>query len=153
MMHMYMSSPIGTLLLVEEDGALTQLQFDGEPPADCKEETNPLLLDARRQLEEYFAGKRRTFDLPLRPKGTPFQKACYQALREIPYGQTRSYAEIAQCVGKPKACRAVGNANHNNPIGIIIPCHRVIGKSGALTGYGGGLDKKEFLLRLEGIEL
>ena len=101
------------------------------------------------QLSEYFAGARREFDLPLRLRGTQFQLAVWNALRAIPYGETRSYADIAAAVGNEKACRAVGMANHRNPVSIIVPCHRVIGKGGSLTGYGGGIDKKEFLLSLE----
>ena len=98
---------------------------------------------------EYFDGKRKIFDLPLKPEGTEFQLKDWNALREIPYGETRSYKDIAIAIGNPKACRAVGTANHNNPISIIIPCHRVIGSDGSLTGYGGGLDKKTYLLELE----
>ena len=104
---------------------------------------------AAEQLEAYFAGKRTTFSLPLRPAGTAFQLAVWQALTEIPYGETRSYGEIAAAVGNPKAARAVGMANNRNPISILIPCHRVIGSTGALVGYGGGLEKKLFLLELE----
>lgn len=108
------------------------------------------LLDVcAAQLREYFDGKRKIFDLPLKPEGTEFQLKDWNALREIPYGETRSYKDIAFAIGNPKACRAVGTANHNNPISIIIPCHRVIGSDGSLTGYGGGLDKKTYLLELE----
>ena len=103
----------------------------------------------KQELEEYFAGTRQTFDLPLAPKGTAFQQKVWAALREIPYGQTRSYGEIAAIVGNPKASRAVGMANNQNPISILIPCHRVIGKDGSLTGYGGGTEKKKWLLELE----
>lgn len=101
------------------------------------------------ELEEYFRGERRTFDLPLHPEGTEFQKKIWEALQEIPYGETRSYGEIAERVGNPKACRAVGMANNRNPIAIMIPCHRVIGKNGSLTGYAGGVDLKRKLLELE----
>ena len=113
-----------------------------------KKET-PLLRECQRQLEEYFAGKRFKFSLPIELEGTNFQKKVWQALTCIPYGEVWSYRELAQAVGNPKACRAVGMANHNNPISIIIPCHRVIGADGSLTGYGGGLDKKQYLLELE----
>lgn len=109
----------------------------------------PLHREAFRQLTEYLEGKRKDFDLPLKPAGTPFQQRVWQALREIPYGQTRSYGEIARAVGNPKASRAIGMANNRNPVMIFIPCHRVIGTDGRLVGYAGGLDVKERLLRLE----
>lgn len=142
---------VGDILLGEEDGRLVRLAFIKK----CKEDLDlhfaesPLLASAKRQLAEYFAGARRRFDLPLAPRGTPFQLRCWEALLKIPYGRTASYAEIARAVGSPRACRAVGMANNRNPIAIIIPCHRVIGADGKLTGYGGGLDVKAFLLRLE----
>ena len=109
----------------------------------------PLLGQAKQQLAEYFAGQRQAFDLPLRMQGTPFQQKVWAALREIPYGETRSYGQIAAQVGNPKASRAVGMANNRNPIAIIVPCHRVIGANGSLTGYAGGLSVKEELLALE----
>ena len=138
------ASPIGRLCVTEENGALVRLDWDGEGADDT-----PLLLEAERELGEYFAGTRREFDLPLAPHGTAFQQAVWQALREIPYGESRSYGSVAAAIGKPKAVRAVGMANHRNPLSIFIPCHRVIGADGSLTGYGGGLDKKRFLLELE----
>ena len=110
-----------------------------------------MLLEAKRQLEEYFAGIRAGFSLPLAPEGTAFQKAVWEQLEAIPYGETRTYGQIAAAVGNPNASRAVGGANHNNPIAIVIPCHRVIGANGKLTGYAGGIDLKEALLRIEGI--
>lgn len=110
---------------------------------------SPLQREVDKQMREYFEGKRKEFDLPLRPEGTVFQKKVWNALLEIPFGETRSYQDIANAVGSPKACRAVGMANHQNPIIIVIPCHRVIGKSGKLVGYGGGLSMKEKLLLLE----
>jgi len=149
MLYCYMDSPVGRLLIAEEDGAITHVEFDKAPPEGAQEGESALLRECMRQLREYFAGRRREFDLPLALHGTPFQQACWQALREIPYGQTCSYADIAQRIGRPKACRAVGGANHVNPISIIVPCHRVIGMSGKPVGYGGGLDKKEYLLALE----
>lgn len=109
----------------------------------------PLLAFAARQLDEYFCGKRRTFSLPIAPKGTAFQQQVWEALQQIPYGQTRTYQQIAEVIGAPAACRAVGNANNKNPISIVIPCHRVIGANGKLTGYAGGLDAKARLLELE----
>ncbi|HVR99246.1 MAG TPA: methylated-DNA--[protein]-cysteine S-methyltransferase [Thermoanaerobaculia bacterium] len=111
----------------------------------------PPFPELRRQLDEYLAGRRRTFELPLAPSGTDFQKRCWQALQEIPFGQTRSYGDQARIVGQPGAARAVGRANHDNPIGVVIPCHRVIGANGSLTGYAGGLHMKRRLLELEGV--
>lgn len=145
MPRLVISSPIGPLALREEQSALVEIAFCGSPDRD----ETPLLLEAARQLTEYFAGARRRFDLPLAPRGTAFQRAVWQALLEIPYGQTRSYADIARAVGRPLAFRAVGAANHANPLPLVIPCHRVIGRNGRLTGYAGGLDVKENLLRLE----
>ena len=141
-----MQSPIGLLTIEETDGAITALRFGGEtvsPPP------TPLLQRAAQQLTEYFAAQRRTFDLPLRPQGTAFQQAAWSALCAIPYGQTRTYAQQAAAIGRPKACRAVGMANHCNPLPLLIPCHRVIGAKGKLTGYAGGLALKRFLLELE----
>lgn len=111
---------------------------------------HPLLREVRRQLEEYFDGARRVFDLPLAPRGTEFERRVWQEVAAIPYGETRSYAEIARAAGRPDACRAVGRANGRNPIPLVIPCHRVIGSDGSLTGFGGGLPLKRFLLALEG---
>ncbi len=141
-------SPVGILTLTEENGAITELLFGACRPQG---EKSALLAEAERQLDEYFAGKRRAFHLPLNPEGTEFQKKVWNALRGIPCGETRSYGDIARAVGSPRAFRAVGMANHSNPISIIIPCHRVIGADGSLTGYGGGLYIKTFLLELEGI--
>ncbi|MCM1251055.1 MAG: methylated-DNA--[protein]-cysteine S-methyltransferase, partial [Alistipes sp.] len=117
--------------------------------ARCCGEPTPLLRRAVQELQEYFDGVRRSFDLPLAPAGTPFQQQVWSALLEIPYGETRTYGEIAARIGRPKACRAVGMANNRNPIAIFVPCHRVVGASGALVGYAAGLSVKEFLLRLE----
>ena len=141
-------SPVGDLALTEENGALTGLYF-GRRSLEGEEGLTALLERASRQLEEYFAGKRKQFDLPLSLRGTEFQRQVWAALRDIPYGETRSYGQIAQAVGRPKAVRAVGMANHRNPISIIVPCHRVVGADGSLTGYGGGLENKKFLLALE----
>ncbi len=153
-----MISPVGSLLLGMSDTAMVVLEFDrGLPekvvgrPIQWKasaEATEP----ARRQLEEYFAGKRRKFTVPLDLRGTEFQKQCWEELLRIPYGETRSYAQIAQAVARPNAYRAVGQANHYNPIAIVVPCHRVLAGGKALGGYGGGLPTKAFLLRLEGAE-
>ena len=138
-------APVGPVTIAAENGRITSLSFG----ASLHSEPTPLLLEAKKQLEEYFAGRRREFQLPLAPKGTEFQQKVWKALLDIPYGETRSYGEIARAIGNPKASRAVGMANNRNPIAIIIPCHRVIGSTGKLVGYGGGLDKKEFLLNLE----
>lgn len=146
----YYESPVGRLALACDGEYITRLGFcpaewtERIPQADA-----PILVRARRQLEEYFAGKRKTFDLPLRPSGTPFRLKVWKALMNIGYGETCSYGDLALAVGNEKASRAVGGANHANPIVVIIPCHRVIGADGRLTGYGGGLDKKMFLLELE----
>lgn len=146
---LYCQSPIGELTLAAEDGAVTHLLFGRVSFPGAIEEETPLLKEAHRQLEEYFACGRREFALPLKPRGTPFQEKVWQALLTIPYGETRTYQDIALLAGSPKAVRAVGSANHHNPISIFIPCHRVIGKNGSLTGYGGGLPAKRFLLELE----
>ncbi len=141
------TSPLGPICLTEEDGFLTDVGFC-TTKAEAADES-PLLAEAEHQLAEYFLGLRQNFDLPLNPKGTAFQQKVWQALLQIPYGQTASYKEIACKIGNEKAYRAVGLANHNNPIGIIIPCHRVVGANGNLTGYAGGLEKKQKLLELE----
>ena len=153
MYYCYLDTPIGELLLAGEDGALAMIGFPKgsmrrDPEPDWIYNEKPLAT-ARQQLEEYFAGDRKDFDLPLRIKGTEFQVSVLKALQEIPYGQTVSYGEIAKRIGRPKAVRAVGAANGRNPVPIVVPCHRVIGSSGDLTGFGGGLDTKEALLRLE----
>lgn len=140
-------SPIGPLSLVSNGAGLTHLLFDGAREASGAEDK--VLAAARKQLDDYFAGKRKGFDLPLDPSGTAFQKRVWMALRDIPFARTVSYADIATRIGAPKAMRAVGAANGRNPIAIIVPCHRVIGANGSLTGFGGGLPRKQFLLALE----
>jgi O-6-methylguanine DNA methyltransferase len=153
-----MNSPVGPLLIGKSSSALVVLAFDqglpqkvaGRPVAWQESPAGTELV--RRQLEEYFAGKRRNFDIALDLRGTGFQKLCWHELLRIPYGETRSYAEIARAVGRPSAFRAVGQANHYNPIAIVVPCHRVLAAGTALGGYGGGLAAKAFLLRLEGAE-
>lgn len=147
----YYQSKLGRIGIAEAGGRITHLFFDGEkfPEKDHIVNETPVLAEAGRQLGEYFAGNRRDFDLPLALAGSAFMLKVWKALQEIPYGETRSYKEIAAAVGNVKACRAVGMANNRNPIAIIIPCHRVIGANGDLVGYGGGLDKKIFLLELE----
>lgn len=141
---------LGEITLAENGEALTALLFGGRLPQGAAREETPLLGQAHGQLAEYLAGERRRFELPLAPKGTPFEQAVWAQLLKIPYGETRTYGEIAARLGKPGASRAVGMANHRNPIAIFIPCHRVIGRDGSLTGYAGGLGIKERLLILEG---
>ena len=149
MARLRFETPFGPMAL-EGEAALTRLWLPGTLPDTVgRGEETPLLRAAREALLAYFAGERRSFDLPLDPAGTDFQRAVWEALRAIPYGQTRTYGEIAAAVGRPKAVRAVGQANHVNPLPIFIPCHRVVGKGGALTGYAGGLDLKGALLALE----
>ena len=142
----HLESPIGPLTLTEEDGALIRLDF-GKQGQTWPETT--LLAEAKKQLEQYFSGTLRSFTLPLRPEGTPFQQKVWAALLQIPWGETRTYGQVAAMIGQPKACRAVGMANNRNPLPIFIPCHRVIGANGQLTGYAGGLSAKEHLLSLE----
>jgi len=142
-------SPIGILVLGEEEGFLTRVSYQEQLKTPYVIEKTPLLHQAEQQLMEYFQGERTTFTLPLKPMGTEFQKKVWQGLQNIPYGDTASYGDIAKEIGNPKGARAVGLANNKNPISIIIPCHRVIGKNGKLVGYGGGLEKKLFLLDLE----
>lgn len=148
----YYHSPIGTLKIEADEQGICGLSLC-ENKSATQEKTvfpsSPYLLQTQMELEEYFAGKRKTFSVPLSLHGTQFQKKVWTALCTIPYGETRSYSEIAEAVGNPKACRAVGMANNKNPILIIIPCHRVIGKDGSLVGYGSGLPIKEKLLKLE----
>jgi len=153
MYYCYLETPIGELLLAGEDDGLAMIGFPKgsmrrDPEPDWIFNEKPL-ENARQQLVEYFAGTRKNFDLPLQLSGTEFQVSVLKALQDIPYGETVSYGEIARRIGRPKAMRAVGAANGRNPIPIVVPCHRVIGSSGDLTGFGGGLDTKEALLRLE----
>ena len=140
-------SPVGDIQLDWEDGAVTALRL--APSDACGEAPNALTARVFRQLDEYFSGTRRTFDFPCRLHGTPFQQRVWAALRDIPYGETRSYKQLAEAIGQPNACRAVGMANHANPILIVIPCHRVICADGSPGGYAGGAEMKKALLRLE----
>lgn len=154
--HARIDSPLGELTLVADEEALLALLFPDRPtPGMDRGEQLPLathgvLAQAACELAEYFAGERTAFGVPLRPAGTPFQQSAWAALGDIPYGHTRTYAAQAAALGRPTAVRAVGGANNRNPIPVIIPCHRVIGADGGLTGYAGGLAAKEWLLRLEG---
>lgn len=166
----YINSILGPICLEENGTALCGAHFcpDGVPDLEplprkvvetpllqevetplLQEAEEPLLQEAEEQLNEYFAGVRREFDLPLAPQGTPFQQAVWAELQKIPYGETRTYGQLAAALGKPRASRAVGGACHCNPVAILIPCHRVVGANGSLTGYAGGLDIKEYLLELE----
>lgn len=144
----YMETEVGRLYIAEEDGCIVRLTLGPAPEGDSTGES-PLLTRARTQVEEYLAGKRKVFTVPLKAEGTPFQKTVWEALRRIPYGRTRSYGEIAEEIGNPKGARAVGMACNRNPILLLIPCHRVIGSSGKLVGFGCGLPMKEKLLSLE----
>ena len=153
MYYCYLTTPIGDLLLAGEDESLSLVAF---PEGSMRRDPDPdwiynekQFANARQQLTEYFDGERKEFDLPLSLAGTEFQLRVLEELRHIPYGETTSYGDIASRIGKPKAMRAVGAANGRNPIPIIVPCHRVIGRSGDLTGFGGGLDAKQALLQLE----
>ena len=152
--YTHVDSPVGPLLLAASDAGLHAIEFHAPRHvvprgADWTAGDHPLLRRTAEQLREYFAGTRRTFDLSLAPNGTDFQRQVWQTLASIPYGETISYAELASRVGRPRASRAVGAANGKNPLPIVLPCHRVIGANGSLTGFGGGLPTKRFLLDLE----
>ena len=156
MRYSVIPSPVGPLLLAADQAGLRLIEFDS-PRHPVRRDSDwqhadddALLRETRAQLDAYFAGTRCTFDLPLAPKGTGFQLDVWQELRAIPYGETISYAQLATRIGKPSAMRAVGAANGRNPLPIVVPCHRVIGADGTLTGFGGGLPTKHFLLKLEG---
>jgi methylated-DNA-[protein]-cysteine S-methyltransferase len=150
-----MPSPVGLLKLLASDRALVAILWEKDEPKRVKlgplveDPHHPLLREAERQLDDYFAGKRETFSLPCAAAGTAFQKAVWQALAEIPFGETRTYGAIARQLGRPNAVRAVGAATGRNPIAIVVPCHRVIGSDGKLVGFAGGLEAKDALLRLE----
>ncbi len=147
----FRNTSLGRIGIEDNGNSIVRLYLPGSHPDEtpAAEKETPLLKEAFRQLQEYADGKRKDFDLPLDPHGTPFMRNVWVELLRIPYGKTASYKEIAERVGKPKACRAVGQANHGNPIAIFIPCHRVIAADGSLGGYGGGLDMKQRLLDLE----
>jgi methylated-DNA-[protein]-cysteine S-methyltransferase len=152
----WIDSPVGRLKLIASDEGLAGILWETGRPGGALSKTaaedaaHPLLVATERQLGEYFAGSRREFDLKLDPEGTPFQRKVWKALLTIPFGETRSYGQIARQIGRPTAVRAVGAANGSNPISIVTPCHRVVGSTGKLTGFGGGLDAKAYLLALEG---
>jgi methylated-DNA-[protein]-cysteine S-methyltransferase len=157
MFYRYHDSPIGRLLLASDDAGLQQLlmEIDSKPwrIGEHWQIAGAELDEACRQLDQYFAGRRQRFELLLAPHGTAFQQAVWQALQRIPFGQTSSYSALAEQIARPKAVRAVGAANGANPIAVVIPCHRVIGRDGSLTGYAGGLARKALLLELEGARL
>jgi len=146
----YISTNIGKIGIIEEDNKIIRIIINKKIDIEniIEKDTN-LLIEAAKQIQQYLDGKRTSFDLPLNPKGTEFMKKVWKALLKISYGETKTYKQIAQMIENPKAVRAVGMANHNNPIPIIIPCHRVIGSNGNLTGYALGLDMKKYLLELE----
>ncbi|MDD6034509.1 MAG: methylated-DNA--[protein]-cysteine S-methyltransferase [Oscillospiraceae bacterium] len=151
LLYEIMESPVGPLTLTASEAGLCRVDFGPRSGISAARQGScSLLQQAKQQLEEYFAGQRRVFSVPLSLTGTDFQKKVWYALADIPYGETRSYGDLARAIGHPGACRAVGGANHRNPVSIILPCHRVIGSDKSLTGYGGGLAIKEFLLKLEG---
>jgi len=145
-------TPVGTLRLLSNGTQLLQIAFDGGAanPTRAAGDTDPVLEQASGQLREYFAGQRRVFDLPLAPRGTDFQQSVWRALAEIPWGEWRSYGDLARAIGRPRAVRAVGAANGRNPLPIVVPCHRVVGSDRSLTGFAGGLEIKRYLLALEG---
>lgn len=146
----YYETIVGKIGIAEENGAITNIYLCSEERPDLTlEKETELLAKAAKQLNEYFTGSRKSFDLPLAPQGTTFQQKVWNALKAIPYGETRSYGEIAKSIQQPKAARAVGMANNRNPIALVIPCHRVIGANGKLVGYAGGLEVKEKLLNIE----
>jgi methylated-DNA-[protein]-cysteine S-methyltransferase len=151
-------SPVGPLTIAVSERGVAVLAFGHELPAKLGgkpvewQKSDKATATMRQQLAEYFAGKRRDFTVPLDLRGTEFQRQCWQQLLQIPYGKTKSYADIARAVGSPQGFRAVGQANHHNPVAIVVPCHRVLAGGKALGGYGGGLPTKAFLLRLEGAE-
>jgi len=146
-----LESPVGQLRLVATDTALLRVEFAGQHTSIGRPGKSALLQTVCDQLQEYFAGQRRAFSLPVAPQGTVFQRQVWAALQAIPFGSTRSYAEVAHAIGKPRAVRAVGAANARNPLPLVVPCHRVIGSNGRLTGFAGGLVNKQYLLALEGV--
>jgi methylated-DNA-[protein]-cysteine S-methyltransferase len=147
--YTYVDTPIGAILVAGDENTIIEIHFAGAEPKSDWTRDDDALCEGARQLRAYFAGERTTFDLPLAPRGTEFQQSVWSALLDIPYGETTSYSTIAERIGRRAAVRAVGAANGANPIPIVIPCHRVIGASGSLTGFGGGIEVKRQLLRLE----
>jgi methylated-DNA-[protein]-cysteine S-methyltransferase len=149
MYRIYHNSPVGLLEITADETAVTGIYFADTDRKRDEENTSRMLKECIKQLTEYFSGKRKVFEIKVNPAGTSFQKSIWNELLKIPYGETVSYSEIAERIGNPKSVRAVGLANGSNPVSIIIPCHRVIGKNGSLVGYGGGIENKRYLLELE----
>ena len=149
MFYYFYETLIGRLQIFSDSEYITKISFFEKKLQGAIEKETPLIKKMYLELEEYFAGKRKLFDVPVKPDGTSFQQSTWNALLKIPYGETRSYKQIAEMIGKPAACRAVGMANNRNPIPVVIPCHRVVGANGDLTGYAGGLEVKRKLLGLE----
>lgn len=155
LVYKHLKSPVGNLKLIADGRSLVAVLWENDRPGRVRlgvmvrDDEHPILVRASRQLAEYFAGERTAFDLPLEPAGTVFQKKVWQALTRIPFAKTASYRELAGAIGSPKACRAVGAANGRNPLSIVVPCHRVIGSRGKLTGFAGGLETKAKLLAHE----
>jgi methylated-DNA-[protein]-cysteine S-methyltransferase len=151
----FMKSPVGQLKLVASEKGLVAILWENDNPRRVRlgdpveDDRQPILVETERQVKEYFEGKRQHFSIPLDMRGTPFQRSVWQALRAIPFGETKSYGRLAKELGRPSATRAVGAANGRNPISIVVPCHRVIGSSGKLTGFAGGLEAKAYLLEIE----
>ena len=150
---MEIAAPVGKIIVMADDEAVTHIELSAKHRPAGKPKLNAVLTRAQKQLVEYFTGKRENFDLPLKPEGTAFQQKVWKALARIPFGQTRSYGQIAKAVKSPAASRAVGAACGRNPLPIVIPCHRVVGSTGSLTGFGGGLSMKEWLLKHEGASI
>ena len=149
MNYQHLNTPIGTLRLTSNGKQLLKIEFEGQCNNDVVETSDTVLVNCAHQLTDYFAGKRQRFELPLRTEGTTFQQAVWEALSDIPYGHLRSYKDIARSIDNPTAARAVGAASGRNPLPIVVPCHRVIGSNGSLTGFAGGLEAKRVLLQLE----
>ena len=147
----YMETELGKIGIIEENNYIVKISIGEEKEQGIEQKDTPLLLNATTQIKEYLENKRKNFELPLNPKGTEFMKKVWNELLKIPYGQTRTYKQIAEAIGNKKAARAVGMANNKNPMPIIIPCHRVVGANGSLVGYALGLDMKKYLLKLEKI--
>ena len=147
----YMETELGKIGIIEENNYIVKISIGEEKEQGIEQKDTPLLLNATTQIKEYLKNKRKNFELPLNPKGTEFMKKVWNELLKIPYGQTRTYKQIAEAIGNEKSARAVGMANNKNPIPIIIPCHRVVGANGSLVGYALGLDMKKYLLKLEKI--
>ncbi len=149
----YLQTPIGTLKIIASETGVTRIDFLKSKSSSQSVSSNKITKQCKRELEAYFKGKRKSFDFPLDQQGTDFQKSVWASLLKIPYGEVASYQDIANMIDNPKATRAVGAANGKNPLSIVVPCHRIIGSNGTLTGYASGLDRKSWLLKHEGVDL